>query len=185
MKRLLLAAGALLAMSTAGNADVLVDLGDNPTSATGHFSNNVGGTTFNDLYTFNLTGAATFNTFASATNDHSVATDFITNFTGQLFFSGADGVPGGGDDVANGPPVLAVGCPGNPTGCQILAGAEVLNAGHYYLDISGTGGGTSGYGGDITTTAAVPEPSTWAMMLLGFFGLGFMSLRRKHGVRLV
>jgi PEP-CTERM motif len=28
-------------------------------------------------------------------------------------------------------------------------------------------------------TAAVPEPSTWAMMILGFFGLGFMAYRRK------
>lgn len=30
-----------------------------------------------------------------------------------------------------------------------------------------------------TITAAVPEPSTWAMMLLGFIGLGFMAYRRK------
>ena len=28
-------------------------------------------------------------------------------------------------------------------------------------------------------TAAVPEPSTWAMMMLGFAGMGFMSYRRK------
>jgi PEP-CTERM motif len=28
-------------------------------------------------------------------------------------------------------------------------------------------------------TAAVPEPSTWAMMILGFAGLGFMAYRRK------
>jgi hypothetical protein len=27
---------------------------------------------------------------------------------------------------------------------------------------------------------AVPEPSTWAMMVLGFFGLGFMTYRRKR-----
>ena len=27
--------------------------------------------------------------------------------------------------------------------------------------------------------AAVPEPSTWAMMILGFCGLGFMAYRRK------
>jgi hypothetical protein len=27
--------------------------------------------------------------------------------------------------------------------------------------------------------SAVPEPSTWAMMILGFFGLGFMAYRRK------
>jgi hypothetical protein len=28
-------------------------------------------------------------------------------------------------------------------------------------------------------TNAVPEPSTWAMMILGFAGLGFMAYRRK------
>jgi hypothetical protein len=27
--------------------------------------------------------------------------------------------------------------------------------------------------------AAVPEPSTWAMMVLGFCGLGFMAYRRR------
>jgi hypothetical protein len=30
------------------------------------------------------------------------------------------------------------------------------------------------------TVAAVPEASTWAMMLLGFAGIGFMAYRRKH-----
>jgi hypothetical protein len=29
-------------------------------------------------------------------------------------------------------------------------------------------------------TAAVPEPSTWVMMILGFCGLGFMAYRRKQ-----
>jgi PEP-CTERM motif len=33
---------------------------------------------------------------------------------------------------------------------------------------------------DLTLTAAVPEPSTWAMMILGFCGLGFMAYRRKQ-----
>jgi len=28
--------------------------------------------------------------------------------------------------------------------------------------------------------AAVPEPSTWAMMLLGFAGVGYMTYRRKR-----
>jgi PEP-CTERM motif len=31
---------------------------------------------------------------------------------------------------------------------------------------------------------AVPEPSTWAMMILGFCGLGFMAYRRKNGAAL-
>ena len=30
-----------------------------------------------------------------------------------------------------------------------------------------------------TQTASVPEPSTWAMLLLGFAGVGFMAYRRK------
>ena len=29
-------------------------------------------------------------------------------------------------------------------------------------------------------SGGVPEPSTWAMMILGFSGLGFMSYRRKN-----
>jgi len=31
----------------------------------------------------------------------------------------------------------------------------------------------------ITTTGAVPEPSTWAMMILGFLGLGFFGYRKS------
>ncbi len=31
----------------------------------------------------------------------------------------------------------------------------------------------------ITLASAVPEPSTWAMMILGFAGVGFMAYRRK------
>jgi len=46
----------------------------------------------------------------------------------------------------------------------------------YILGPSGDEGGTiSG----TLTVSAVPEPSTWAMMILGFAGLGFMAYRRK------
>ncbi|MES2198025.1 MAG: PEPxxWA-CTERM sorting domain-containing protein [Pseudomonadota bacterium] len=33
--------------------------------------------------------------------------------------------------------------------------------------------------GIVNAVAAVPEPSTWAMMILGFAGVGFMAYRRK------
>jgi hypothetical protein len=36
------------------------------------------------------------------------------------------------------------------------------------------------FGNDATLTTAVPEPSTWAMIILGFCGLGFMAYRRKQ-----
>jgi hypothetical protein len=37
---------------------------------------------------------------------------------------------------------------------------------------------------DGVAIAAVPEPSTWAMMILGFCGLGFMAYRRKQRLSL-
>jgi hypothetical protein len=40
---------------------------------------------------------------------------------------------------------------------------------------------------DNVVLTAVPEPATWAMMILGFFGIGFMAYRRKSsasGLRL-
>jgi hypothetical protein len=33
--------------------------------------------------------------------------------------------------------------------------------------------------------SAVPEPSTWAMIILGFFGVGFMAYRKKGTMRFV
>ena|SRR6202012_1494622 len=33
---------------------------------------------------------------------------------------------------------------------------------------------------DVTVSAAVPEPSTWAMLILGFASIGFMAYRRRR-----
>ena len=55
----------------------------------------------------------------------------------------------------------------------LLAG---LAAGDAYLNIHTT----SFPGGEIRGfLRAVPEPSAWAMMILGFAGIGFMAYRRK------
>jgi hypothetical protein len=40
------------------------------------------------------------------------------------------------------------------------------------------------YGFTVGVESAVPEPSTWAMMILGFFGVGFMAYRRKNRMAL-
>jgi len=37
-----------------------------------------------------------------------------------------------------------------------------------------------GYVTATSSVAAVPEPSTWAMMILGFMGVGFLTYRRKQ-----
>jgi hypothetical protein len=48
--------------------------------------------------------------------------------------------------------------------------------------LSGTGFGLGGVRISVTLTGAaidgIPEPSTWAMLLVGFGGVGFMTWRR-------
>ncbi len=51
-----------------------------------------------------------------------------------------------------------------------------LNGIESYRFGQGNDGGTSA---GTVAISAVPEPSTWAMMILGFFGVGFMAYRRK------
>jgi hypothetical protein len=51
------------------------------------------------------------------------------------------------------------------------------------LGTTASGGESSGTV-EFTLTAAVPEPSTWAMMILGFCGLGFLACRRKNQMAL-
>jgi PEP-CTERM motif len=58
-------------------------------------------------------------------------------------------------------------------------GFSVANNGdHIYFssDLANAAGTTGGVG---ALASAVPEPSTWAMMMLGFAGVGFMAYRRK------
>ena len=40
--------------------------------------------------------------------------------------------------------------------------------------------GSGGFGFDFAVGSAVPETSTWAMMLMGFAGLGFAGYRRRR-----
>jgi len=48
------------------------------------------------------------------------------------------------------------------------SGALITDFGHYRLDV--------------TPLAAVPEASTWALMIVGFAGVGFMAYRRRNHV---
>lgn len=149
------AIAAVLVLSQPARSAVIADLGVNPTSAQGDFNNSVGGAAFTDQFTFQLVGGPQFISIAAATNVFASDTDFITGFTGQLFTQ--VGAVGGGDDIPFAAPFAAVPCPTSPTNCQGLAGSALLDPGNYYLQIAGTGGGTSGYGGNLTTLA-VPGP---------------------------
>jgi hypothetical protein len=64
-------------------------------------------------------------------------------------------------------------------------GADVL----FLLTIDGVtpGGDLAVYsapGGEVSIAVAVPEPSTWTMMILGFVGVGAMASRRRKNVAL-
>ena len=178
MKKMLLTATALFALALPAQAAVIKDLGINPTSAQGDFSNSVGGTTFEDQYTFELLGGPQFVSIASATNVYTStgSTDYISGFTGELFLQVGAIDLNGGDDIGFGA-ITATACADAPDNCQILAGVRLLDAGSYYLEISGTGQGTAGYGGNLTT---IPVPSPLAGAgLLPFLGLlGFAAWRK-------
>jgi hypothetical protein len=62
-------------------------------------------------------------------------------------------------------------------GIGLIVGDQAL-AGAFNLP-PGTAFALNHTAGEFTIAAAVPEPSTWAMMIFGFCGLGFMTYRRK------
>ena len=61
------------------------------------------------------------------------------------------------------------------------------NVPYRYLEFMSTSGNVlleelNATGGTLNQTSAVPEPATWAMMLLGFVGLGFAFRQRRRMV---
>jgi hypothetical protein len=63
-----------------------------------------------------------------------------------------------------------------------LSGSFVANPGTFTLNITGnnTGPGVGTLAGTVSMSA-VPEPGTWAMMLIGFGAVGYSMRRRKVG----
>jgi len=181
MKKWLLSTAVLGALAFGGvgaaKAAVIENLGVNPSSAQGFFSNSVGGATFTDFYTFQLVGGPEFVTIASATNVFPRTTDFITNFTGEVFKQ-LGATPNPATDLGVLGPDSGVACLLVPK-CQVLSGSATLDAGNYYLDISGTGGGTSGYGGNLSVSP-VPIPGALPLFAGGMALLGYLGFKRKR-----
>jgi hypothetical protein len=121
------------------------------------------------------------------------AYNYSTGFVGVQY--GKDGKLGGGDDVfiTSGPNTQLVDAlfgrgSGNSLaavchGCSLAEQQAALDAVAAYPGSPFTFTGTYTIGEDAGSgtfnIANVPEPSTWAMMVLGFAGIGFMAYRRK------
>jgi hypothetical protein len=86
-----------------------------------------------------------------------------------------------------------------PTQAIGLTEFTVVNGLRFFVDNTGGSANTEASSGHVSSivisdtvlspvgVSAVPEPSTWAMMILGFAGVGFMAYRRSrkdHGVAL-
>jgi PEP-CTERM motif len=91
-------------------------------------------------------------------------TGLTFNSAGMLTAIGAD-ISTGSKDNGNNANTLEIG------------DSKFANTGtNFDLNPLGNGDGKQDVG--ITLASAVPEPSTWAMMILGFFGVGFLAYRR-------
>ena len=130
---------------------------------------------------------------------YSAATTLDVSYSGDLMLGLIDNLENGlGFQsmefyvLANGNTVLDVNL-GNLAVAESFFSDTVLNLGSYsgpavdltfgYKNLIADGSG--GFGFDFAVGGAVPEPSTWAMMLLGFAGLGFAGYRRAgagHGL---
>jgi hypothetical protein len=140
----------------------------------------VGGTTYN----------VTFTTGIYVSVFGSTAPTFLANATGAS--DAADALAAALNSLATGPSnALEEFIPDVDTG-GVFSGDVVqgFNGGPFAVVIGSGGSDTAldlhnlaplieeGFA-VFTVADAVPEPSTWAMMLLGFCGLGFMAYRRK------
>ena len=56
---------------------------------------------------------------------------------------------------------------------------DKLNSGDYYYVVTGTNNAAVLGVGTSVITSSVPEPGTWAMMALGFAGLGYAAFRQR------
>ena len=140
------------------------------------------GGTFADSFQFTIpqtgTGSGSLTTSVTAANflgvtDTDILSVVVNGLAANLTLEDANG---------NVCPTRGVGtCGANETWSlnNVPITFGVLNS----IDVTGLSRGNGSYGGNATFIPAVPEPATWAMLLVGFGAIGF-SMRRRRALAL-
>jgi hypothetical protein len=141
------------------------------------------------IFNIDFTGTQTADTNDNLVAAHIHAGPLVTPTTNGPVVWGFFGAPfndNNPNDMAFTP--FAVGVGGTisgkwdvPEGNGTTLAAQIANilGGHSYINFHTVQFGGGEIRGNIGV-AAVPEPSTWAMMILGFAGVGYMTCRRKR-----
>jgi hypothetical protein len=207
-----LVAGPLLGLSLSGSSALAAACATAPVStytASG-FSCSVGPVTFSDIDvapTMSGSGSVTLNSFSPFTIDGTFGLNLT--YSSSTGFSGGAADVAWTYNVSGAPPLddAYAALAGGTTGASALTNlSEVLSNGTT-LSLSSAGAKTVSFApvgmlhvikdqqdfADSGSAAfssiaengfsVVPEPSTWAMLLLGFAGLSFVSYRRARKLR--
>ena len=164
--------GTVTVTQAGANVNFLVDLANGPPNTVSWAQS--GAADF-QLFKFNATGVvvgdiSVTQTFAGQTLQANTGT-FNGDGTGPFSFGVSCTTCGNGALGITSNLVFSVA---NATIADVTAG-NPLN-----IFVADVFGGQTGNTGPVDAgIPAVPEPSTWAMMLLGFAGVGFMAYRRK------
>jgi hypothetical protein len=197
MKRLLIGAAlATLALATTANAAIVISAGG---GNFGTFDNNAVGTHSGSSYWVPgpitwTAGSSSFVTNTSVTNQYLAPLNDTTNY---LFATtGSDATVSWGKDIHSfdiywGSPdtynTLKLSNGDSITGTDVgnyfhfTANGDNNNTRWVHIYDSNAFNGFTALSGQAAFEfdAAVPEPSTWAMMLMGFAGLGFAGYRSR------
>ena len=154
-----------LAIPTAANAAAMINVGPPQAdgSISGTFENQgINAGAFSDILTFN------FSQFGSA--NATISSIFRLSQNNNIDFTSVT-LNGTSFDIASS---------GNVE-FRFLQGLAI-SPGIQTLGISGISGGNGSYAGtfSVATLAAIPEPASWAMMLIGFSAVGSTLRRRRR-----
>lgn len=145
-----------------------IDQGANNSFTIGFSDANLASPSFNELLTFTTDVMGILNIRVDTT-----ATSALNNVTFSNVFLTGTGITGS----------LALTQALFDPNDTFLRNNIAVGAGTFTLNILGTPGTQNGaLSGSVSfaSTPAVPEPGTWAMMLLGFGGIGFAMRRRRR-----